>query len=89
VLARHDADNRLLRQAREEVLEQQLEYRRLTAVLERLAARRLNMTRPPRLTPLAFALWAERLQAQTLSSETYRERVRRMVAQLEQAADAD
>jgi ATP-dependent Lhr-like helicase len=89
VLARHDADNRLLRQAREEVLEQQLEYRRLAAVLERLAARRLRVTRPPRLTPLAFALWAERLQAQTLSSETYRERVWRMVAQLEQAADAD
>jgi ATP-dependent Lhr-like helicase len=87
VLTTHDADNRLLRQAREEVLEQQLEYRRLAGVLDRLAARRLRVTRPPRLTPLSFALWAERLQAHTLSSETFRERVRRMVAQLEKAAD--
>jgi ATP-dependent Lhr-like helicase len=38
------------------------------------------------LTPLAFPLWAERLQFQ-VSSESWKDRVQRMAVQLEKAAD--
>ncbi len=86
VLERYDSDNLLLGQARREVLENQLEARRMRATLEAIAGRRLVIERPERLTPLAFPLWAERLQSQIVSSEGWRERVERMAASLERAA---
>ena len=53
-----------------------------------LPALRLLLVRPERLTPLGFPLWADRMQASHVSSETWGERVRRMAEQLEKAADA-
>ncbi len=88
VLARHDEGNLLVAQARREVLESQLEFARLRATLARMRAQRPMHCRPARLTPLAFPLWAERLQTQVMSSEDWRTRVLRMAAQLERAADA-
>ena len=85
VLARHDAENRLLAQARREVLEQELEAARLTATLERAADQRLVLTRPERLTPLAFPLWVDRIQTR-LSTERWQDRVARMLGTLERAA---
>lgn len=86
VLERYDPGNLLVGQATREVLEGQLEARRLHACLERLAADEIALVAPPRLTPLAFPLWAESLQSQTLSSESWEERVLRMVESLERAA---
>ncbi len=88
VLQRYDADNLLLRQAHREVLERQLEYRRMHAALAALAARTIVLSAPERLSPLAFPLWAERLQSQTMSSESWRERVLKMAARLERHAAA-
>ncbi len=87
VLERYDGDNLLLDQARREVLESQLETRRMRETLEAIAAKHIVFERPKRLTPLAFPLWAERLQSQILSSETWRDRVERMAASLERAAE--
>jgi ATP-dependent Lhr-like helicase len=85
VLERHDPDNRLLAQARREVLEQELESARLTAALERARERRLVLTAPERLTPFAFPLWVDRIQTR-LSTERWQNRVARMVDRLEKAA---
>jgi len=85
VLGRHDPDNRLLDQARRAVFERQLDLDRLARALERIATEALVRRAPPRLTPFAFPLWAERIQHQ-VSSESWRERVERMAAQLERAA---
>lgn len=87
VLKRYDSDNLLLDQARREVLENQLEVRRMREALAAIGGKRIVMERPERLTPLAFPLWAERLQSQILSSETWRDRVERMAASLERAAE--
>lgn len=87
VLARWDPDNRLLDQAHREVLEQELEIRRLREGLERMTALRPHFTAPPRLTPLAFPIWAERMQAQ-VSTESWIDRVRRAAGRLEKAAAA-
>ena len=86
VLNRYDADNLLLGQAKREVLERELEIQRVRAALERIAAQKLVLTRPPRLTPMAFPLWVERVASQ-VSNESWRDRVERMTVQLEKAAD--
>jgi ATP-dependent Lhr-like helicase len=84
-----DPSNLLLDQARREVLERELEVQRLRRTLERLAAMSLRIIEPPNLTPLSFPIWAESLRTQHVSSENWGQRVRRMVAQLEAAAEAE
>ena len=82
VFQRYDADNPLLRQAEREVLEGQLELSRLEQRLRRLETQRIVLTRPQRLTPLAFPLWASRVQSR-VSSEDWQTRLQRMLGQLE------
>lgn len=86
VLRQYDPDNLLLDQARREVFELQLEETRLAQSLEELAARSLHLTRIDSLTPLSFPIWAERLRSQILSSESFQERIQRMIERLESRA---
>jgi ATP-dependent helicase Lhr and Lhr-like helicase len=83
VLERYDPENLLLRQARLEVLEAQLEFARIADALAWIADRRVLTTQPRRLTPLAFPLWASRLQTQTISTESWQARVERAARELE------
>ena len=62
VLAEHDASNMLLAHTRLEVLERQFEFRRLIAALDRIAGQEVQVIETPRLTPLAFPIWAEFIQ---------------------------
>lgn len=87
VFSQHDPDNRLLAQARAEVLLHELEAPRLHATLQRLSQWPLQWQTLTRPSPLAFPLLAERLR-ERLSTETAAQRIARMVAQLERAADA-
>jgi ATP-dependent Lhr-like helicase len=89
VLAQHDADNLLLWQARTEVLESQLEVQQLRAALERIGRQRIDLRATQRMTPLAFPLWAQRLQGQLVSTESWKERVRRAAEALEKQAARD
>ena len=86
VFARYDPENLLLRQARQEVLERQLEESRLVSALYRLGASRVVQTSPRRATPLAFPLLVDRWR-ETVSSESLSDRVARMTLQLEAEAD--
>ncbi len=86
VLRRYDADNRLLAQAHTEVLERELEIERIRKALSCIARQSLIVTEPPRLTPLAFPLWVERVASQ-VTTESWRDRVERMTQSLEKAAD--
>ncbi len=87
VFREFDPDNLLLTQASREVMNAQLEIRRLRAALEDSAGATIRLVRPGDLTPLAFPLWAESLRATTTSSETWEQRVRRMVTTLEERAE--
>jgi ATP-dependent Lhr-like helicase len=82
VFARHDPENLLLRQARREVLERQLEASRLGHVLERLARSTVRVLDVERPTPLAFPLLIDRTR-EKLSTERLADRVRRLTTQLE------
>lgn len=86
VFTRYDPGNLLLHQARREVLEGQLEVGRLARALRELGDRRMILVEPPHLTPLAFPLWAESLQAVEVSTEDWRTRVERMSEALERRA---
>lgn len=86
VLVNYDEGNLLLDQARREVLEQQLEYSRLELVLKGLEKRRWHLLTPERLTPLSFPLWAESLNSQTMSSQSFKQRLQSVLDDLEQAA---
>jgi len=86
VLKNHDADNLLLEQANREVLEAQMEFQRMHASLTSLSQKRIVINNIDRLTPLAFPLWADRLQGATVSSESWRARVEKMLATLDTAA---
>jgi len=85
VLAEHDGGNMLLAQARREVLEQQFEFQRLQDTLERLARCRIEVVETPRLSPLAFPIWAEFIQSR-LTSQGWLERITEMAAELERLA---
>ncbi len=86
VFARYDPENLLLFQAHREVLERQLERSRLGRTLERIAGGRVVISDVERPTPLAFALLVDRAREQ-VSSEKFLDRVRRLAAPLERAAD--
>jgi ATP-dependent Lhr-like helicase len=82
----YDRENLLLKQARREVLEQQLEEQRLQQAMQRMEGSRILVMSPGRLTPLAFPLVVDRLRDR-LSSESFAQRVQRLHSTLEQAAD--
>ena len=86
VLHRYDKDNLLIQQAHREILENELDTRRLKATLERIEDEQIVLRTPERFTPLAFPLWVDRQQHQ-LSTETWKDRVQRMAQRLERAAD--
>ena len=87
VFRKYDPDNRLLLQAEQELLAQELEVGRLHDTLARLQAQPRVIKTIAQPTPFSFALMVERLREQ-LSTESMADRIARMVAQLDRAADA-
>jgi ATP-dependent Lhr-like helicase len=87
VFREFDPENLLLEQAQREVLEKQLELRRLRQALQQIGQEQIVLVSPPRVTPLAFPLWAERIQSQQLRSESATARIERLAQQLEAAAE--
>jgi len=86
VLRRFDPDHLLLEQAEREVFSAQLEVARLRETLHDCAARTLDLRTPASFTPLSFPLWADTMRGR-LSTEDWRDRVRRAAAQLERRHD--
>lgn len=82
---KHDADNLLLGQARDEVLREELEIQRLQRQLLKMGQLRLDLQALQRPGPLAFTLLVEGMR-ETLSTEKLADRIARMVADLEKAA---
>jgi ATP-dependent Lhr-like helicase len=77
VFNRHEPDNRLVAQARSEVLSEQLDLPRITGALKRLQRCTVQLERTPRPGPLAFPLLAERLNNR-MSNESLLTRLERL-----------
>lgn len=87
VFRKHDTGNLLLTQARDEVLNEELEIERLHRQLLKMGQLRLELRQLERPGPLAFALLVEGMR-ETLSTEKLADRIARMVAELNSVADA-
>ncbi len=85
VFRKYDPANRLLMQAEQELLAQELEIGRLRNSLARMNTQQLVLKALERPTPFAFPLMVE-LFREKLTNENLAERISRMVAQLEKAA---
>ena len=82
VFVKYDSENLLLRQAKAELLERQLEQTRLLETFKRINAQPVQMMTTQRLSPFAFPLWAEALHGQ-VSSESWAGRMALLAAEME------
>ena len=85
VFSQYDPANLLLAQSQSEVLERQMDFHRLADTLCSLQNRQLILRECPRLTPLAFPLWADRI-SHAVGKDDPAEVLARMLQELETAA---
>lgn len=81
VFQEYDRDNLLMRQAYQEVFDQQMEEQRLRDMLKRIQTSRIILRFPERLTPFCFPIKVDSMREQ-LSSEKLEDRIRKMQLQL-------
>ncbi|HEY1114495.1 MAG TPA: ligase-associated DNA damage response DEXH box helicase [Chitinophagaceae bacterium] len=81
VFSEYEPGNVLIRQAFQEVFDQQMEEGRLRAMLQRIQRSGIILTFPQRLTPFCFPIKVDSLR-ENLTSEKLEDRVRRMQQQL-------
>jgi ATP-dependent Lhr-like helicase len=77
VFSEYEPNNLLLRQAYNEVMEQQMEEQRLRSMLERIQQGKIVITFPKSLTPFCFPVKVDSMR-ENLSSEKLEDRVRKM-----------
>lgn len=82
VFTEYDGDNLLLRQAYQEVFDQQMEEVRLRDMLHRISQSRIVLTFPPQLTPFCFPIKVDSMR-EDLSSEKLEDRIKKMRLVLE------
>jgi ATP-dependent helicase Lhr and Lhr-like helicase len=78
VFSNYEKDNLLLRQAYQEVFDQQMEELRLRNMLERIQESKIVLTYPTQLTPFSFPVKVDSMR-ETLSSEKLEDRVKKMI----------
>ncbi|MDB5999502.1 MAG: lhr [Rhizobacter sp.] len=86
VFRKYDEGNLLLGQAQTEVLSQELDIRRLAASLARMASQRVEWVDLKVPSPFALPLMVERFR-EKLTTEKLGDRLARMLADMEKAAD--
>jgi ATP-dependent Lhr-like helicase len=78
VFSLYEKDNLLLRQAYQEVFDQQMEEVRLRNMLERIQKSQIVLTFPKQLTPFSFPVKVDSMR-ENLSSEKLEDRVKKMI----------
>jgi ATP-dependent Lhr-like helicase len=87
VFRKYDAGNKLLGQAEQEALSQELEIGRLRAVLADMSARRIRWVELRAPSPFSLPLMVERLR-ERLSNEKLKDRLDRLIAEAQRRLDA-
>ncbi|UAY50637.1 ligase-associated DNA damage response DEXH box helicase [Ferruginibacter albus] len=82
VLSEYEKDSLLLRQAYQEVFDQQMEEVRLRNALQRISSGKIIVRFPGQLTPFCFPIKVDSMR-ENLTSEKLEERILRMQQQLE------
>jgi ATP-dependent Lhr-like helicase len=81
VFSEYEPNNLLLRQAYQEVFDQQMEEVRLRNMLERIQQSNIVITFPQLLTPFCFPIKVDSMR-ENLTSEKLEDRVKKMQSQL-------
>ncbi len=81
VFTEYEPGNLLIRQAYQEVMEQQMDEPRLRKMLQRVSKSTIIFRFPSALTPFCFPIKVDSLR-ETMSSEKLEDRVKRMQGQL-------
>jgi len=82
VFLEYEPHNLLLRQAYNEVMEQQMEEKRLRSMLERIQKSKIIITFPNSLTPFCFPIKVDSMR-ENLTSEKLEDRIKKMQMQVE------
>jgi ATP-dependent helicase Lhr and Lhr-like helicase len=82
VFTEYDPSNLLVRQAYNEVMEQQMEEERLRNMLDRIQQSAIILTYPTQLTPFCFPIKVDSMR-ENMSSEKLEDRIKKMQSQLE------
>jgi ATP-dependent helicase Lhr and Lhr-like helicase len=82
VLSEYEPNSILLKQAYNEVMQNQMEEIRLRDMLERIAKSEIKIMYPTQLTPFCFPIKVDSMHRETMTSEKLEDRVRRMQKQL-------
>ena len=85
VFSEYDPHNLLLRQAYNEVMDQEMEEARLRNMLERVQQGRILISFPDKLTPFCFPIKVDSMRG-NLSSEKLEDRIKRMQKQLNKSS---
>lgn len=82
VFTEYEPDHFLLKQAYNEVLQDQLEEARMRAALKRIKNQKIIIKKPDNPTPFCFPIMVERIRSK-VTSETLEDRVQKMIKEME------
>lgn len=86
VFTQYEPDHLLLNQAKNEVIQLQLEFKRINSILHRIDNQKICIRKTQNLSPLSFPLWAEMIRGE-VSSEPWLDRVKAMANELGKEAE--
>jgi ATP-dependent Lhr-like helicase len=79
----YEPDNLLLKQARAEVLNQQMEQELLIEAVRKINKQSIQVRYPSQLTPFSFPILVDRLSRTSLSSESVEDKIAKILAQMD------
>jgi ATP-dependent Lhr-like helicase len=79
----YEPDNLLLKQARAEVLNQQMEQELVIEAVRKINRQSLQVRYPSQLTPFSFPILVDRLSRTSLSSESVEDKIAKILAQMD------
>lgn len=83
VFEQYDPYNLLLKQAREEALNQQMEQEMFIQAMKKLNRLEIVVKHPTQFTPFSFPIMVDRLSRTNISSESVEDKVAKILAQME------
>jgi ATP-dependent Lhr-like helicase len=79
----YEPDNLLLKQARAEVLNQQMEQELVIEAVRKINRQSIQVRYPSQLTPFSFPILVDRLSRTSLSSESVEDKIAKILAQMD------
>lgn len=81
VFEQYDPENLLLKQAKKEALNQQMEQEMFIKAIKKLNQKKIVVKHPVQFTPFSFPIMVDRLSRTNISSETVEDKIAKIMAQ--------